>query len=33
VSKDGPCCQAKHWLAACPHYQSSTVDQRWEIVK
>ena len=36
VSKDGPCpfgCEAKHWLAACPHYQSSTVDQRWEIVK
>ena len=36
VSKDVPCpfgCQAKHWLAACPHYQSSTVDQRWEIVK
>ena len=36
MSKDGPCpfgCEAKHWLAACPHYQSSTVDQRWEIVK
>jgi hypothetical protein len=36
VSKDGPrpfSCEARHWLAACPHYQSSTVDQRWEIVK
>ena len=36
VSKDGRCplgCQAKHPLAACPHYETSTVDQRWEIVK
>ena len=36
VSKDGPYplgCQAKHLLAPCPHYQASTVDQRWEIVK
>ena len=31
VSKDGQCplgCQAKHPLAACPHYQTSTVDHR-----
>jgi hypothetical protein len=36
VTNDGPCpfgCQTKHLLAACPHYQTSTVDQRWEIVK
>ena len=36
VSKDGPCplgCQAKHPLAVCPRYQTSIVDQRWEIVK
>ena len=31
-----PCpfgCQTKHLLTACPHYQTSTVDQRWEVVK
>jgi hypothetical protein len=36
VTNDGSCpfgCQTKHLLAACPHYQTSTVDQRWEIVK
>ena len=26
-------CEAKHLLSACPVYQKSTVDQRWEIVK
>ena len=26
-------CQSTHMLAACPRYQASTVDQRWEIVK
>lgn len=26
-------CASKHHLAACPVFQSSTVDQRWEIVK
>ena len=36
TSKDIPCplgCQPRHQLAACPGYQTSTVDQRWEIVK
>ena len=31
-----PCplgCQTKHLLAACPTYQSLTVNQRWDIVK
>ena len=26
-------CSARHLLAACPLYQASTVNQRWEIVK
>ena len=26
-------CQTKHLLTACPIYQSSTVNQRWDIVK
>jgi len=26
-------CEAKHLLSACPVFQKSTVDQRWEIVK
>ena len=26
-------CVAKHPLAACPLYQSSTVNQRWAVVK
>ena len=26
-------CQTRHLLAACPHYQSSTFNQKWEMVK
>ena len=26
-------CTSKHLLAACPLYQSSTVSQRWDVVK
>lgn len=26
-------CPTKHLLAACPYYQTSTVNERWEIVK
>ena len=26
-------CMSKHQLAACPLYQSSTVNQRWDVVK
>ena len=36
TSDDDVCplgCEAKHLLAACPKYQRSTIDQRWEIVK
>ena len=35
VSKSSPCpfgCQAKNLLVACPHYQTLTVDERWEFV-
>jgi len=28
-----PGCEAKHQLAACPKFQRSTVNQRWEIIK
>ena len=36
TSDDDVCplgCEAKHLLAACPKYQRSTIDQRWEIIK
>ena len=36
MSNDEICpvgCEAKHLLSACPVFQKSTVDQRWEIVK
>ena len=34
TSDDDVCplgCEAKHLLAACPKYQRSAIDQRWEI--
>ena len=36
ISDDEVCplgCTSKHLLAACPLYQSSTVSQRWDVVK
>ena len=28
-----PGCKAKHLISACPMYQKSTADEKWEIVK